>query len=255
MSEAFEPKVIVEDLTVRYGAEVALRGATLTIPARRISVFFGPAGGGKSTILRTLDRLNDLVDGARTTGRVLLDGEDILGPDVDVVRLRRRVAMVFALPVPLPMSIRKNLWYGLELAGERDRRKLDDAAQRALEAAALWDEVKDRLDDPAIALSGGQQQRLCIARSLVLEPEIVMLDEPTSGLDPISTAKVEASLQELKERYTIIIVPSSVQQASRLADWAGFFLQGELVEWGEGRELFLQPRDRRTEDYITGRFG
>ncbi len=255
MSETIEPKVVVEDLTVRYGAETALKGATLTIPARRISVFFGPAGGGKSTILRTLDRLNDLVDGATTTGRVLLDGEDILGPDVDVVRLRRRVAMVFALPVPLPMSIRKNLWYGLELAGERNRRTLDEAAQRALEAAALWDEVKDRLDDPAIALSGGQQQRLCIARSLVLEPEIVMLDEPTSGLDPISTAKVEASLQELKEKYTIIIVPSSVQQASRLADWAGFFLQGELVEWGEGRELFLQPRDRRTEDYITGRFG
>jgi phosphate transport system ATP-binding protein len=163
--------------------------------------------------------------------------------------------MVFALPVPLPMTIRRNLWYGLELAGERNRRRLDDAAERALVAAALWDEVKDRLDESAFALSGGQQQRLCIARSLVLEPEVIMLDEPSSGLDPISTAKVEASLQELKSRYTIIIVPSSVQQASRLADWAGFFLQGELVEWGEGRQIFLSPRDQRTEDYITGRFG
>ena len=163
--------------------------------------------------------------------------------------------MVFALPAPLPMSIRGNLRYPLQLAGVRDRRTLDLAAEEALRAAALWDEVKDRLDDSAFALSGGQQQRLCIARGLVLGPEVVMLDEPTSGLDPISTAKVEQSLEELKAKYTIVIVPSSVQQASRLADWAGFFLQGELVEWARGEELFLSPKDRRTEDYITGRFG
>jgi len=163
--------------------------------------------------------------------------------------------MVFALPTPLPTSIRGNLRYPLQLAGVRDRRTLDLAAEEALRAAALWDEVKDRLDDSAFALSGGQQQRLCIARGLVLGPEVVMLDEPTSGLDPISTAKVEQSLEELKAKYTIVIVPSSVQQASRLADWAGFFLQGELVEWSRGEELFLSPKDRRTEDYITGRFG
>jgi phosphate transport system ATP-binding protein len=253
---ALEPKIQIENLRVSYGAEPpALEGVTLTVPARQITVFFGPAGGGKSTLLRTINRLNDLVDGARTEGRVRLDGEDILRPDVDITRLRRRVGIVFALPVPLPMSIRRNLWYGLELAGERRRRVLDEAMEKALLAAALWEEVKDRLDDPAIALSGGQQQRLCLARVLALEPEVIMLDEPSSGLDPISTAKVEASLQELKRQYTVIIVPSSVQQAGRLADWAGFFLQGELVEWASGRELFLAPKDRRTEDYLTGRFG
>ncbi len=256
MSDGPGTKIRIEGLTVRYGPEpAALSGVSLEIPAKRISVFFGPAGGGKSTLLRTLNRLSDLEESCHTTGRVLLDGEDILDREHDVVRLRRRVAMVFALPVPLPLSIRRNLWYGLELAGERRRAVLDAAAEKALQRAALWDEVKDRLDESAFSLSGGQQQRLCIARSLVLEPEVIMLDEPTSGLDPISTAKVEASLEELKQQFTVIMVPSSVQQASRIADWAGFFLQGELVEWGEGRDLFLSPRDRRTEDYITGRFG
>ncbi len=250
------PKIVIENLRVRYGdAPVSLRVDSLTIPTNQISVFFGPAGGGKSTLLRTINRLNDLVDSAHTEGRVLLDGEDVLSPETDITRLRRRVGIVFALPVPLPMSIRRNMWYGLQLAGERRPPVLDRAMEKALTAAALWDEVKDRLDDPAIALSGGQQQRLCLARVLVLEPEVIMLDEPSSGLDPISTAKVEASLQELKKDYTVIMVPSSVQQASRLADWAGFFLQGELVEWASGGELFLAPKDRRTEDYLTGRFG
>jgi phosphate transport system ATP-binding protein len=186
---------------------------------------------------------------------VLLDDMNILDPKIDVIGLRRRVGMVFARPVVLPMSIRSNLTYGLELAGEKKRSNLDEAIERSLKQAALWDEVKDRLDGPAISLSGGQQQRLCLARSLVLQPEVILLDEPTSGLDPISTGKVEASLLELKETYTIVLVPHSVQQAARVADYAAFFLQGELIEHGIGKELFVNPKDKRTEDYIMGRFG
>jgi phosphate transport system ATP-binding protein len=251
-----EPKILVENLAVQYrdGTE-SLRNISLSIPRKAITVLFGPAGGGKSTLLRTINRLNDLVDGTRYSGRVLLDGENILETDYDVVALRRRIGMVFAQPVPLPMSIRQNMTYGLELAGETRRSFIDHAVREALEAAALWDEIKDRLDNPAVALSGGQQQRLCLARVLALQPEVILLDEPTSGLDPISTGKVEDSLQELKKKYTIVIVPHSVQQAARLADWAGFFLQGDLVEWGQGKNLFVSPKDRRTEDYVTGRFG
>jgi phosphate transport system ATP-binding protein len=251
-----DPKIVVEDLSIQYrdGTE-SLRKISLSIPKNAITVLFGPAGGGKSTLLRTLNRLNDLVEGTRSSGHILLDGENILDPACDVVRLRRRVGMVFAQPVPLPMSIRQNMTYGLELAGENRQTVIDTSIREALEAAALWDEIKNRLDDPAIALSGGQQQRLCLARVLALQPEVILLDEPTSGLDPISTGKVEDSLQELKKKYTIVIVPHSVQQAGRLADWAGFFLQGELVEWGKGKNLFVSPKDRRTEDYVTGRFG
>ena len=183
------------------------------------------------------------------------DGKNILDPDTDTIGLRRRVGMVFARPVVLPMSIRENLTYGLELAGEKRRSKLDTAVERSLNLAALWDEVKDRLSDPAIALSGGQQQRLCLARSLALQPEVILLDEPTSGLDPISTGKVEAALQELKKQYTIVLVPHSVQQAARTADNAAFFLQGELVEYAGGTEIFTAPKESRTEDYVTGRFG
>jgi phosphate transport system ATP-binding protein len=218
-------------------------------------VLFGPAGGGKSTLLRCLNRLNDLTEVKSTSGRILLDGENILDPKTDTIALRRKVGMVFARPVVLPMSIYQNLTYGLELAGERSRSVLYEAAERSLKLAALWDEVKDRLDDPAIALSGGQQQRLCLARSLAQQPEVILLDEPTSGLDPISTGKVEAALQELKKDYTIILVPHSVQQAGRTADYAAFFLQGELIEYGEGSELFTNPQEKRTEDYVTGRFG
>jgi phosphate transport system ATP-binding protein len=250
------PKFVVENLSVQYpdGTE-SLRNVSLQIPPHAITVLFGPAGGGKSTLLRTFNRLNDLVEGTRYSGRVLLDGEDILSPKVDLVALRRRVGMVFAQPVPLPMTVRENMTYGLKLAGEGRRSKLDQAMEEGLRSAALWDEMKDRLNDPAGALSGGQQQRLCLARVLAMQPEVILMDEPTSGLDPISTAKVEDSLQTIKKKYTVIIVPHSVQQAGRLSAWAGFFLQGELVEWGEGKNLFIAPKQKRTEDYVTGRFG
>ncbi len=250
------PKIRVDHLTVQYadGTE-SLRDVSLDIPANQIMVLFGPAGGGKSTLLRALNRLNDLVEGVRQSGRIYLDGAEITRPEVNVVALRRRVGIVFAQPIPLPMTIRQNVSYGLRLAGQRHPRRLAEAVERALRAAALWDEIKDRLDAPAAALSGGQQQRLSLARVLALEPEVVLLDEPTSGLDPISTAKVEASLQEIKRDYTVVIVPHSVQQAARIADQAAFFLQGELVEHGPGRELFVSPHDKRTDDYVNGRFG
>jgi phosphate transport system ATP-binding protein len=249
-------KICIDKLSIRYSDGVeSLQEITLDLYANKINVLFGPSGGGKSTLLRALNRLNDLVDVAEMSGRISLDGEDIYAPGVDLVALRRRVGMVFARPVPLPMSIRQNLNYGPQLAGLRDHDRLNDLAQRSLRQAALWDEVKDRLDEPAVALSGGQQQRLCLARTLMLEPEVILLDEPTSGLDPISTAKVEASLQELARQFTIVIVPHSVQQAARVADWAAFFLQGELVEHGAGSTLFTNPRKKKTEEYITGRFG
>jgi len=249
-------KISIQDLWLQYadGAE-PLRGVNFDVQANCITVLFGPAGGGKSSLLRCLNRLNDLAEVRSLRGKILLDGENILDPRLDVIALRRKVSMVFARPVTLPFSIRGNLTYGLEVMGEKRRSRLDDAVERSLRQAALWDEVKDRLDDPAIALSGGQQQRLCLARSLALQPEVILLDEPTSGLDPISTGLVEASLQELKKEYTIILVPHSVQQAARTADQAAFFLQGELVESGDGTSLFTTPKEKRTEDYITGRFG
>lgn len=249
-------KIIIETFSLQYadGTE-SLRNISMDIRENAITVLFGPAGGGKSTLLRCLNRLNDLTEVKAVSGRILLDGIDILDPKTDTIALRRKVGMVFARPVVLPMSIYQNLTYGLELAGEKRRSVLHEAAERSLKLAALWDEVKDRLDDPAAALSGGQQQRLCLARSLALQPEVILLDEPTSGLDPISTGKVEAALQELKKDYTIILVPHSVQQAGRTADYAAFFLQGELVEYGQGSELFTNPKEKRTEDYVTGRFG
>ncbi len=251
-----KPKIRIEHLSVSYadGTE-SLRDITLDIPEHEIMVLFGPAGGGKSTLLRALNRLNDLVSGVRTTGKIFVDDLEVTGPQVDVVALRRRVGIVFAQPVVLPMSIGKNITYGLELAGIRQARRHAEAIEKSLQAAALWEEVKDRLDDPAVALSGGQQQRLCIARVLALEPEVVLLDEPTSGLDPISTAKVEASLQDIKQTYTVVMVPHSVQQAARISDRAAFFLQGELVEVGDGRELFVAPKQTKTEEYVAGRFG
>jgi len=254
-------KIITEHLALQYsdGTE-SLKDITLDIPANSISVLFGPAGGGKSTYLRILNRLNDLANVTRVSGKVQLysdsgDYLDILDPKLDVTALRRRVGMVFARPVVLPMSIRQNLTYGLEIAGVRNKKHLNQAVERSLNQAALWEEVKDRLNDPAVDLSGGQQQRLCIARSLALEPEVLLLDEPTSGLDPISTGKVEASLQELKKSYTIVLVPHSVQQAARTADHAAFFLQGELIEYASGKEMFTNPSVRQTADYIEGRFG
>ena len=249
-------KIVIQNLSLQYsdGTE-SLRNVSLRIPANAVTVLFGPAGGGKSSLLRCLNRLNDLTEVKAVSGKILLDGQDILDPKLDVVALRRRVGMVFARPVVLPMSIRQNLTYGLELAGEKRNSRLEEAAERGLKLAALWEEVKERLDDPAIALSGGQQQRLCLARVLANQPEVILLDEPTSGLDPISTGKVESALQQLKKEYTIILVPHSVQQAARTADCAAFFLQGKLVEWAEGKEIFTHPKVKRTEDYVEGRFG
>ncbi|MBK8781045.1 MAG: phosphate ABC transporter ATP-binding protein [Anaerolineales bacterium] len=249
-------KIIIENLSLQYsdGAE-SLRGINMGIRKNAVTVLFGPAGGGKSTLLRCLNRLNDLTDIRASSGRILIDDENILDPKTDVIALRRKVGMVFARPVPLPMSIRENVIYGLELAGEKRKSKLDEAVERSLKLSAIWDEVKDRLNDPAIALSGGQQQRVCLARVIALQPEIILLDEPTSGLDPISTGKVEAALLELKKEYTIILVPHSVQQAARTADYAAFFLQGELIEYDEGKTMFTAPKQKKTEDYIMGRFG
>jgi len=256
MKKISKPKIKIKDLTLHYSdGNESLRGVSIDIPANAITVIFGPAGGGKSSLLRVLNRLNDLTDVAQIEGTVLLDDENILDSKTDVIALRRRVGMVFARPVVLPMSIRENLTYGLEVAGEKDNHKLNSAVERSLNQAALWEEVQDRLDDPAVTLSGGQQQRLCLARVLALEPDVILLDEPTSGLDPISTGKVEESLQELKEDYTIILVPHSVQQAARAADYAAFFLQGELVEYAPGNHLFINPKNARTQDYVEGRFG
>jgi phosphate transport system ATP-binding protein len=254
-------KIVTKNIILQYsdGTE-SLKNISLNIPSHAISVLFGPAGGGKSTFLRILNRLNDLANVMELSGTAIMYAEsgeslDILDPNLDVTALRRRVGMVFARPVVLPMSISENLTYGLEVAGERNRSRLNQAVERSLKQSARWDEVKDRLDDPAVDLSGGQQQRLCIARSLALEPEVILLDEPTSGLDPISTGKVEASLQELKKEYTIVLVPHSVQQAARTADYAAFFLQGELIEYAVGKEMFTNPQIKQTSDYIEGRFG
>ncbi len=248
-------KIRYEDVRYAYGGAEALKGVTFEVPDRAVTVLFGPAGSGKTTLMRLANRLNDLVDGTHLSGRVLLDGEDVYAPGADVQRLRRRVGMVFALPLPLPGTIRENVTAGPRLAGEHDRARLEAILARSLERAALWGEVKDRLDDAAAGLSGGQQQRLCIARSLAMDPEVLLLDEPTSGLDPISTARVEDSLVALKSECAIVIVPHSVQQGARIADRSAFLLMGELVEWGDGKDLFTAPRDRRTEEYVTGRFG
>ncbi len=246
----------IEHFSLQYsdGTE-SLRDVTLSIPANQITIIFGPAGGGKSTLLRALNRLNDLADVASITGSITVDGIDVFSPKTNLVELRRRVGMVFARPVPLPMSIRENITYGLAVAGVKDKAFLDHVVEQTLKDAVLWDEVHDRLDSSGFALSGGQQQRLCLARVLALDPRVILLDEPTSGLDPISTGKIEDSLQHLKKRYTIILAPHSVQQASRVADFAAFFLQGELVETAPGKDIFTKPQDRRTQDYVEGRFG
>ena len=249
-------KIEIEHFSIRYAdGQESLRDINLGIPANEIMVFFGPAGGGKSTLLRSINRLNDLADVAEFTGRILLNGENIFDPQVNPTNLRRKIGIVFSRPVPLPLTIYQNVSYPLELMGERSKAKLDAAVERALRQATLWDEVFDRLKDPAIAISGGQQQRLCLARVLALEPEVIMLDEPTSALDPITTAKIESLMQDLKEQYTIIWVPHNIQQAARMADHAAFFLQGELVEFAEGKKIFVKPAQKQTQDYITGRFG
>jgi phosphate transport system ATP-binding protein len=249
-------KIVIEDLCVTYsdGLE-SLRNINLSIPANAVTVLFGPAGGGKSTLLRVLNRLSDLSDVTQLSGKVLFNGQNILDPATNVVELRRKIGIVFSRPVPLPLTVYENVSFGLQVAGERRKSHLDEAVERALRQAVLWDEVYDRLNEPSSAISGGQQQRLCLARVLALEPEVILLDEPTSALDPVSTARIEQLLGELSERYTIILAPHNVQQAARMADYAAFFLQGELIEFSEGKQLFVTPKDKRTEDYIQGRFG
>ena len=251
-----EPIISMHNLFFTYddGTE-ALRNVALDIEPNQVFVLFGPSRSGKSTLLRLLNRLSDLTENTRYQGTILFNGRDIFERGMDVTYLRRRISMVFALPTPLPGSIYDNLTYGLKMAGIRERSVLGERVERSLKQAALWDEVKDRLTGSAFALSGGQQQRLCLARSLALEPDVILLDNPTSGLDPLSTAVVEESLFDLKQRYTIIMVPHSVQQAARVADNAGFILDGELVELAEANRIFVNPQDQRTEDYITGRFG
>jgi phosphate transport system ATP-binding protein len=252
---SYEPKIRVEDVSYFYGDSAALRNVTLDIAANAITVFFGPAGSGKTTLLRLINRLNDLAEGTRMAGRILLDGRDISAAGVNVARLRRRVGMVFALPLPLPGTIRQNIVYGPRLAGERDQTRLDEIVVRSLTQAALWDEVKDRLDESGLGLSGGQMQRLCIARAIAVEPEIILMDEPCSALDPIATLKIEELIFQLKEKYTIVIVTHNLQQAARVSDKTAFFWLGRLVEFGPTAEMFTAPKDKLTEDYITGRFG
>jgi phosphate transport system ATP-binding protein len=250
-------KISIRDLTFRYNGCVALDGVSFDIPANQVTVLFGPSHAGKSTLLRCLNRLNDLIENEETHigGTVLLDGQDIYRPGVDATALRRRMGMVFAVPIPLPLSIYDNVVYGLRMRGDSDAARLNELVERSLVQAALWDEVKDRLADPAVRLSGGQQQRLCLARTLALEPDVILLDNPTSGLDPLSTAKVEESLRQLRASYTVVLVPHSVQQAARVADVAVFLLNGKVIEVGLGAEIFTRPKEARTEDYVTGRFG
>jgi len=250
-----ENKITIKDFSFYYNSVQALRNINLDIRSREIFAIFGPARSGKTTLLKSLNRLTDLILGTRHTGMILLDGIDIYDLNLSLTHLRRRIGMVFELPTPLPISIFDNVVYGPKLSGTNRRNRLNEIVEKALRSAVLWEEVKDRLHTSALRLSGGQQQRLCIARVLALEPEVLLLDEPCSGLDPISTASIEETLVRLKKDYTIILVPHNIQQASRVADRAGFFLNSELVEEGTAYQIFTKPRDKRTEDYVTGRFG
>ena len=247
--------ISVKDPCLWYGSAQALKNISISIPEKSITALIGPSGCGKSTFLKTLDRMNDLIPGVKITGQVEYGGQDIFAPSVDVNELRRRIGMVFQKPNPFPMSIYDNVAYGPRTHGVTARSELDGIVERSLRDAAIWDEVKDRLKKSALGLSGGQQQRLCIARALAVEPEVLLMDEPTSALDPISTSKIEELAIQLKERYTIIIVTHNMQQAVRISDNTAFFLLGELIEFGKTEEMFAQPKDKRTEDYITGRFG
>ena len=250
-----DPILQVKDLDLWYGAHQALHSVSMDIPEKSITAFIGPSGCGKSTFLKTLHRMNDLVPGVKITGEVRYRGEDIYAPGTDVCRLRREIGMVFQKPNPFPMSIYDNIAYGPRTHGIRSKARLDELVERSLRGAAIWDEVKDRLKKNALGLSGGQQQRLCIARALAVEPAVLLMDEPTSALDPISTSRIEELTMELKERYTIVIVTHNMQQAVRISDRTAFFLLGELVEYGATEQVFSAPAEKRTEDYITGRFG
>lgn len=250
-----EIKLCIDDLSVYYGSFQAIKNASLQVPKNCVMALIGPSGCGKSTFVRALNRMHDLAPDVRVEGTVTLDGEDIYAKDVDPVTIRHRIGMVFQRPNPFPKSIFENVVYGPRIHGMRNRRKLMEIAERSLRHAALWDEVKDRLDKSALDLSGGQQQRLCIARVLAVEPEVILMDEPASALDPIATSKIEDLIGELKKDYTVVIVTHSMQQAARISDYTAFFLMGELVEIGNTRDIFFKPRDKRTEDYITGRYG
>jgi phosphate transport system ATP-binding protein len=252
---ASRTKVSVAGLDFFYGPVQALHNVSMEIPERRVTALIGPSGCGKSTFLRTMNRMNDLIDGTRLKGRVLIDGEDIYGPRTDVVTLRRRVGMVFQKSNPFPKSIFENVAYGLRVAGMRNRDTLAEKVERSLVRAGLWDEVRDRLHRSALDLSGGQQQRLCIARALAVDPEVLLMDEPASALDPLSTSRIEDLIRELRENYTIVIVTHNMQQAGRVSDFTGFFYEGYLVEFGDTEMIFTRPAEKRTEDYITGRFG
>lgn len=247
-------KIKIENLDLFYGDFKALKSISLSIPENKITAFIGPSGCGKSTLLKSLNRMNDLVEGCKISGSIKLDGEDIYG-SMDINLLRKRVGMVFQKPNPFPMSIYDNIAFGPRTHGVRSKEKLDDIVERSLRNGAIWDEVKDRLKKSALGMSGGQQQRLCIARALAVEPEVLLMDEPTSALDPISTAKIEELASELKKDYTIVIVTHNMQQAVRISDKTAFFLLGEVVEFDKTDKLFSMPKDKRTEDYITGRFG
>ena len=249
------PKIALRDLHLYYGDFHALKGLSMEIPEKEITAFIGPSGCGKSTCLKTLNRMNDLVEGCKITGGVFIDGEDIYAPQTDVTLLRRRAGMVFQKPNPFPMSVYDNIAYGPRVHGVKKKHELDEIVERSLRAAALWDEVKDRLKKSALGLSGGQHQRLCIARALAVEPDILLMDEPTSALDPISTTKIEDLMAELKKKYTVVIVTHNMQQAARISDRTAFFLLGEIVEYDATPAMFSMPQDKRTEDYITGRFG
>ena len=248
-------KVKVENLNLYYGENHALKDVNMDIQENAVTAFIGPSGCGKSTFLKTLNRMNDLVDGVRIDGKVLLDGEDIYDPSVDTTILRKKVGMVFQQPNPFPMSIYDNIAYGPRVHGIRDKKRLDQIVEESLRGAAIFDEVKDRLKKSAMGLSGGQQQRICIARALSVQPEVLLMDEPTSALDPISTAKIEELMEDLKKKYTVIVVTHNMQQATRVSDQTAFFLVGEMVEFGDTKQIFSYPQDKRTEDYITGRFG
>ena len=255
MEERKSPIISVNDLDLWYGTTQALKKVSIDIPERSITALIGPSGCGKSTFLKTLDRMNDLVPGVRIEGKVCYDGQDIFAPDADVNDLRREVGMVFQKPTPFPMSVYDNIAYGPRTHGVKSRARLDELVERSLRQAAIWDEVKDRLKKSALGLSGGQQQRLCIARALAVQPRVLLMDEPTSALDPISTAKIEDLALELRKEYTIVIVTHNMQQAVRISDNTAFFLLGELIEYRPTQRMFADPQDKRTEDYITGRFG
>ena len=253
--EIARPVIDVGGLSLYYGDTQALFQIVLQIPGNQVCALIGPSGCGKSTLLRCINRLNDLIDSVRIEGTLTLEGEDIYAPGFDAIDLRRRVGMVFQKPNPFPKSVYENVAYGLRIAGEKDRSTLDEVVEHGLRSAALWEEVKDRLDDNALELSGGQQQRLCIARALAVEPSVLLMDEPCSSLDPIATARVEETIAELKQRYTIVIVTHNMQQASRVSDYTAFFYMGRLVEMGRTDQIFTNPRLDQTEDYVTGRFG